>query len=302
MKLADTGVEKGTSGFERFMFFTIPLLFVAVLLLVLLTIFDVDFRNRALQFGQSVPVLNNVLPEPKVAGNAMDDESIRTIKMTERIEELETEQASLTADLAKANEDKKTQEDIVAQLQGENAQLKRMVETEQLEDEQYGAKIGELASMFTKMTPSKAAPIIQNMQLEEMVLMFSYMRADDRVRIMEKMSPKVAADATVMLKDNVPVKDLQIAALQARLDKDGEGDNGASATKLDEEQLGATFAAMDPVSAAELLLKMREINATKVLRVLRSVNDGARSAILSAMSDQDEKVTAQIVSALMADA
>ncbi|MFD0959482.1 MotE family protein [Paenibacillus chungangensis] len=300
--MADSGVEKGTSGFERLMFFTIPLLFVAMLLLVLLTIFDVDFRNRALQFGQSIPVLNSVLPEPKVAGNAMDDDSIRTIKMTERIDELETEQASLTAELDKANEDKKTQEDIVAQLQGENAQLKRMVEKEQLEDEQYGAKIGELASMFTKMTPSKAAPIIQNMQLEEMVLMFSYMRADDRVRIMEKMNPKVAADATVMLKDDVPVKDLQIAALQARLDKNEESENGASASKLDEEQLGATFAGMDPESAGEMLLKLREINPSKVLRVLRSVNDGARSAILAAMSEQDEQVTAQILSSLMTDA
>jgi Uncharacterized conserved protein len=299
--LAETEVEKqGYGFFERLMIIFVPVLFVIVLLLVLMTLFDVDFRNKALELGNSVPVLKNVLPEPKVAGNSMDDDQIRSIKMTEKIEELEAELTALKSELAEANAGKQNLESEVKDLQDENARLKRLSEEEQLEDEQYTAKIGELAGMFARMSPGKAAPIVQNMEPEEIVLLFSAMSPDDRVRIMEKMNPQIAAEAAMKLKDNVPAKDMQLAALQARLDKQAEGSEAASSSTLDEQQLNATFSAMDAKSAGQMLINMMAISPSKVLRILNSVDNSARSAILTEMSKIDEKAAAQIVTKMMA--
>src|SRR5690606_36435980 len=145
---------------------------------------DTDFRNKALQVGNSIPVQKEVLPEPKVTGNSMDDEAIRTMKMTEKINELEAELAAVKSELEAAKETSAVQEQAVKGLEDENAQLKQLTEQELLEAEQYTAKIEELASMFSKMTPSKAAPIVQNMNIDEIVLLFASMRSDDRVKIM----------------------------------------------------------------------------------------------------------------------
>lgn len=300
--MADTDVEKGYNGFERFMFVMVPILFVIVLLGVLLALFDADFRNRALGIGQSIPVVKDILPEPKVEGNSMDDDQIRSIKMTEKIEELETELAAVKQQLAEATSAKESQESTVKELQDENAMLKQQTEEKKLENEEYAAKITELASMFTKMTPSKAAPIVQNMTTEEIVLLFSSMRADDRVRIMEKMDPAIAAEVTMEMKDNESAKDMQIAALQSQLDKAKEeigADKPVSST-LDQEQLGATFSSMDPKSAGEMLIKMTDISPSKVLRILNSVDDATRSSILAEMSAIDESAAAEIMSKLMA--
>lgn len=298
--MADTNDEtQKYNGFERFMFLMIPILVVIVLLGVMLYVTNSDFRNRTLEVGQNIPVLKNVLPKPESMGDTTDDASVRSVKLNEKIDELETELLSLKSELAAANQSKETQEQSIKDLEDENAQLKLANEEGLLEDEQYAAKISELASMFTKMTPSKAAPIVQNMTVDEMVLLFSAMRVDDRVRIMEKMDAGIAAEATVKMKDAVKAKDLQIAALQSRLDEASQPTETTVSSTLDQNQLSATFGAMNAASAGELLIKMIEVSPSKVMRILNSVSDSARSSILSEMSKIDQTATANMMSRLM---
>ncbi|MHA7963032.1 MotE family protein [Paenibacillus sp. CAU 1782] len=299
--MADTNEEtQKYNGFERFMFLMIPVLVVVVLLGVMLYVMDNDFRNRTLEIGQNIPVLKNVLPKPESMGSTTtDDATVRSVKLNEKIDELETELLTLKSELAAANQSKEAQEESIKDLQDENAQLKLANEESLLEDEQYTSKIAELASMFTKMTPSKAAPIIQNMTVDEMVLLFSSMRADDRVRILEKMDARVAAEATVKMKDAVKAKDLQIAALQSRLDEATQPTETIVSSTLDQDQLSATFGAMNAASAGELLIKMIEVSPSKVMRILNSVSDTARSSILSEMSKIDQAATANMMSRLM---
>ena len=300
--MAETSVEKeGYGGFARFMMLMVPVVMVVILLVILAAFVDVDFRNRVFQIGQSIPVVKNIVPEPKVKGNSMDVDQIRSIKMTEKIEEPQKKVSELESELLTANESKGASEQALKNLESENAQLKTLSEETLLDAEQYEAKIQELASMFSKMTPSKAAPIIQNMTVEESVLLFASMRPDDRVRIMEKMNPKRAADATMMLKDNVLSKDLQISALQSRLQLNEEAQPGAPAKGLESDELAATFNVMEAKSAAELLLKMNEISSAKVLSLLESLNDNARSGILTEMSKRNQATTAQIVSKLLVE-
>lgn len=298
--MASSDNEKQSySTLERLMFMMTPILFAIVLLGVLYTLVDNDFRNKMLEAGNSVPFLKNVLPAPKLDSGTLNDSDLKTTNMSAKIADLQAKLSSIESELAAANQTKTALEREVKDLQGDNSQLKSMNEEALLEDEQYQAKIGELSSMFAKITPSKAAPILQSMSIEEMVLVFANMRPDDRVRIMEKMNPKTAADAAMRLKDNVTAKDLQIAALQARVNAQKSSETKPITSVLDQNQLSATFTAMDAKSAADLLIKMVDVSPSKVLRILNAVDDKKRSDIIAKMSAINEKTTAQIVSKLM---
>ncbi|WP_419873113.1 magnesium transporter MgtE N-terminal domain-containing protein [Candidatus Pristimantibacillus sp. PTI5] len=298
--MAGTDNEKqGYSTLERIMFLMTPILFAIVLLGVLYTLFNNDFRNKMLEAGNSIPFIKDVLPEPKVAGGLTNDDALKASNMSAKIADLQAQLTAIETELAAANQTKTTLEQEVKSLENDNSQLKSANEEQSLEDEQYQAKIQELASMFSKITPSKAAPILQSMTLDEMVLVFANMRPDDRVRIMEKMNPQTAADAAMKLKDNVKAKDLQIAALQAKLDAQKTTVAKPASSVLDQEQLSATFTAMDAKSAGELLIKMVEVSPSKVLRILNAVDNETRSAILAEMSGINETLTAQMVSKLM---
>ncbi|MFD2116828.1 MotE family protein [Paenibacillus yanchengensis] len=306
--MADTDMEKdGYSRFARFMMLTVPVVMVVILLVVLAAFIDTDFRNRLYQVGQAIPVINKIVPEPRITGSSMNDEQIRTIKLNEKIAELEQQVSSLEAELQTAVEEKEEQESMVAELEValEKTQSEETNATDdatpsnEVTNEQYNAKVTELASMFSKMMPSKAAPIIQNMTNEEATLLFSAMRSDDRVRIMEKMNPKQAADLTVLLKDEKPAKDLQLAALQSQINKLKKEQPTVAASTIEKDQLAATFNSMDAKSAADLLLKMNELSTGKVLKTLEAMNDKARSAVLAEMATSNQAKTAQIVAKLI---
>lgn len=300
MELAGSDNEKqGYSTLERIMFLMTPILFAIVLLGVLYTLFNNDFRNKMLEAGNSIPFLKEVLPEPKAQGDSLNDNELKTSNMSAKIADLQAQLTAIESELATANGTKTALEQEIKDLKSDNSELKTVNEVDLLENEEYQAKIQELSSMFAKITPSKAAPILQSMELEEMVLVFANMRSDDRVRIMEKMNPKTAAEAAMMLKDNVTAKDLQIAALQARLKTQKAAESKPAASVLDQEQLSATFTAMDAKSAADLLIKMVDVSPSKVLRILNAVDNQTRSAIIASMSSTNEKLTAQLVAKLM---
>lgn len=66
--MANVDVEGSSSygGMERFLiWFLIPFVFTAVLLGVLLTIFDYDVMNNVLRTAKNIPVISSIVPEPK---------------------------------------------------------------------------------------------------------------------------------------------------------------------------------------------------------------------------------------------
>jgi flagellar motility protein MotE (MotC chaperone) len=299
--MADMEMEKSYSGFERFMFFVTPILFTLVLLGVLLTLFNIDLRNKFLEVGNRIPIVNKLLPDvPVDAGGNTVEQTLKATNSAKKIDELKALLAAKESELAKAVDAMKLQDQTVADLQSQVVQLKKSGEKKTLDDQQYQNHIASLAGMYASMTPGKAAPILQSMTLEETVLILDAMRDTDRVKIMEKMTPKLAADATMMMKDITLAKDKQVAALQARLKQQQQTVTVKSNTQLNQTQLGATFNAMPAANAGDLLVKMAEVNPAKTLQILNAVTDAARSGILAEMSKLNKGVTAQLVSKMMA--
>lgn len=226
--MADLEEEKSYSIFERLLFFLTPLIFTVVLLAAILAVLSPDVRGKMLDVGNQIPWIGSMLPSgpakikemqeanEQAAQTGQEGEQQPTAESSDQVKDLQEKLAAKESELAQAQDASSQQEQKIASLEKQVEELSKQSEQQQ-SDEQYSQQIKELATMYTKMTPSKAAPILENMELEEMVLILNGMKTEDRAKIMAKMTPKVAADATVMMKDSVAAKDQQIAALQARV-------------------------------------------------------------------------------------
>jgi flagellar motility protein MotE (MotC chaperone) len=298
--VADANTEKSNySGFERFLFFLTPILFTAVLLGMLLLLFNTEWRNKALEIGNKVPVLKAVLPDPSSpVPSTTSDSDITVGNAKVKVDELKVLLADREASLKKATQQTAEQKKEIDALKAQVDQLNKEKQQQTLTAEEYTARINSLAGVYAKMTPGKAAPILESMTLDETALILGAMADTERTRVLEKMTPQKAADVSIKLKDSVSVQDQQIAALQARV-KELETLAGSGASTLDTAELKKTFSSMKAADAATLLLQMAGSDQAKTLLILGALDDTPRSQVLAAMSNQDSKKTASLVSKLM---
>lgn len=302
----DTDVEKSSSGpFERFfVWFLIPLVFTSVLLGVLLSIFDYNVMNGILKAGSKIPGINRILPDPSSTDKSAPVILSASEQLKERQTELENEITRLNQMISvRENELKQAaaavqqKEQSIVQLQVQVAELQEEMKGKTLSEEEYSQQIRLLASTYAAMLPSRSAPILQFLTTSERVLILSAMKQDDRVKVLEKMDPKIAAETSIMLKDVIPAKDRELAALQERLLAMEEA-GAAEADKLSVHDLGETFASMIPKNAAALLVEMSKLSQPKVVAILSAMNNQARSRILSAVADVSKEVAAELTSEL----
>lgn len=299
--------EKPTfNAFERFLYwFFIPIVFTMVLIGALLSLFDYNIVNELLKVGNKVPGLSVVIPDPKVEGGAPavknTGSSAAPADAPEDAEavinSLKKQLADKEAELKSADEAYQQKDQALKDLQAKLSAVQAQAKADQKSDEEYHSLIRDTASMYAKMSASKAAPIMQNLTLKEQVLLLSEMKLDERVAILEKMDPKKAAEASIYLKDAVPAKDRQIAALQDRLKLNETSQTTASA-KMTADELGKTFASMTPKSAAALLIEMEKTSPAKVTDILNNVEVSARSKIMSSLSDTSKETAAAITARL----
>jgi flagellar motility protein MotE (MotC chaperone) len=301
----DNSHSEGSNGtLEKFLvWFLIPLVFTSVLLGVLLSIFDYDVMNNLFKAAGKIPVINHVLPGPKSPDNGKtanaDDHNASGSpqpSLEAEVVRLNQKIAAQEAELQKTSRESQAKDQTIQDLKAAVDQLQQKLQEKTLSNEEYDNQIQQLASTYAKMMPSKAAPVLENLSLQERVLVLNAMKTDDRVKVLEKMDPKIAAESSIALKDVVPVKDQEIAALQSRLKINGTDPNTAG--KLSREDMGATFASMDPKNAATVLVQMMNSNAAQVASILQSMDAGARSQILSEMAGISRDAAAKIVSQL----
>lgn len=297
--MAKADDEKSSYGaFERFLYiFFIPAIFTIILSGVLLSLFDYDVMNTALKIANKIPVIDKVIPDPKEDSQEGDTPSEIVKGQADELDDLNAKLADKEAEVSKLAEANKQKDEQILELQANMTLMEEQLKQKTQTDEQYRQQISSLASMYAKMTPSKSAPILQNLTQSELVLVLTEMKPEDRVKVLEKMDPKTAAAASIQLKDRVPAKDLQIAALQERLEIYQEEDPNQTA-KLNSDELGRTVAAMTPKSAATLLMEMMSIDQVKVIAILTSMDDAARSRILSALADLSKEDAAKITAKL----
>lgn len=297
--MARADVEKSSYGaFERFLFFATPIIFTVVLLGVLFALFDQSLMNGMLRTANKIPVLEQFVPDPvSPVDKSTSLKSAEVVKDTDaQLEELKNTIKQLEANLNGTDSANQKKDQTIKDLMTQVTALEEKLKTKTQTDEQYRAQVQQLASMYAKMSPSKAAPILENMTLKETVLVLSEMKPDDRGKVLEKMDAKKAADASIQLKDIVPAKDREMAALQERLTVNQA--QAAIPQQISKEDLGATFSAMDTKSASTILLEMNALNQAKVMAILSTMDSGARSRVLAEMAKTNKPVAATLSSKL----
>lgn len=302
--------EESAGKFERFLFLMIPIIFTLVLLGVLLTLFNMDIRDKVLGIADKIPVVRNIVPDPPVdpdvaAGTDPEAQSEEQAASSETtIKELKAQLAQQDAQLKQVAEEKTAQESQVQALKKQIEDMKEEAEAAAeaaAEDtvDPYQEKVTDLAKLYAGMKASKAAPIMENLTAEEMVQVFNAMNNASKTAILEKMDPKKAAEVSIKLKETTNSTDMAIAALQSRLKQNDSAAPATTAANLDQEKLNQTFTSMPAAEAASLLGSMYSISPDKVITILKSVSDGVRSSILGEMTSKDSAQAAKIVNRLM---
>ncbi|WP_059045352.1 MotE family protein [Paenibacillus rubinfantis] len=299
--------EESGGGFSRFLFFMTPILFTVVLLGVLLTLFNIDFRNTLIDLGNRIPVVKNLVPDPKVPEDEVEQAAEEEQKQKESTEatvkELKDQLAQQQVELQTANQQAAEQQEKVKELQDQLAtvQQEASVQQQSAEAEAYQKEVKKLANLYAEMSPSKAAAIFDKLTTEETLQMLSVMSNESKVAILEKMNPQKAADISIKLKDVNTSEDLAIAALQSRLKMEAAADSSTTTTGtgLSDTELSQTFSSMAAEDAAKLVLQTYKLSPEKGLKILKSVNGTTRSKILAEMAKADEKTSVKILNQLV---
>lgn len=280
-------MEKSSYGaLERFIYiFLLPVLFTVVLTGVLLTLFDYNVKNSVYNIGRKIPIINNIVPAEENTGQTVQNpanESIRTEReietLTSAVSDKDAEIKNLQFELAAKDESIKTLEESVQKLILDD-------ETAAANTVEFRKQLKSLADMYSKMSASKAAPILENLTMPELVLVLYEMNSNDRGRILEKMNPKTAADASIQVKDinESNRAEYEEKARLARQDLN-KLDDPNSSPEITNAELARTFAAMTPGSAAAIIVELYKTNSSKAVNIIKAMDNKTRSDLLTAIS------------------
>jgi flagellar motility protein MotE (MotC chaperone) len=292
--------ERGTFGpFERFMYLiAIPVIFTAVLSAVLLTLFGYDVVNPLLRAGHKIPVIGELLPEPKVERSSVSklDAAREEAEKDAKIADLQTQLQALNQQILTVRTEAAEKDRLIQSLEAQLAEAEQALAEQRLSDEAYAARIRTLANVYADMSPSKAAPVLEQLTLNERVLVLNEMDPEAQVDILEKMNPVIAAETSILLKDVIPAKDQQIAALQSRLALLER--QAAAPETLTPDEVSLTVAGMPANSAAKMLLELYKSDKNQVIQILRGMDVQSRSAVLDAIAREDAAVAAAVTASL----
>jgi flagellar motility protein MotE (MotC chaperone) len=282
----DNDGEKSSYGsLERFIYILLlPIVFTAILTGVLLTLFDYDVKNVVYSIGRNIPIISNIVPEDPsaqtIAGNPADE----SIQLDQQIKQLSTTSAEKDNQITKLEENLKSRDDQITQLEDSIEKLILEQEVNANNSVEYRKQLKNLAGMYAEMSTRKAAPILENLTMPELVLILYEMSSEEQGQVLEKMNPKTAADASIQLKDvnEQTRQDWEERARIARDERTVKEDPDAI-TKLTNAELAQTFSAMTVASAADILLQLNKTNSPKVVSLLNAMDNTSRSNILEAI-------------------
>lgn len=290
-------VEKSYNKLEWFFYIIfLPLLFTLLLTGVLLYFMGYNTLDTVLRWGNSIPLVEKVVPDPKLEENESSN-SVGLLK--EQLAASRETNLSHEQTISELKEEIKSKDEQIQQLEARVEELivelegKRTTEAERKED------IQRLANLYSTMSAKEAAPIIENLTLQEAVLIMDQMNAEAQSDIFAKMEPKRAAEISILLKETELNEDADIAQLQSRIDilVDELARKGTGLVTVDD--LVETFSNMPSNSAALIIKEMMGTTPDKAIRIMSNVENPVRSQILAQLSADDPQLAARIARQLI---
>jgi flagellar motility protein MotE (MotC chaperone) len=194
-----TIVGKSHSKLESIFFlFALPLLFTMILTGVLLSVLGYDVTGTLKDWGNAIPYVEKIIPDNVVKetpGETDAQDKTQADKVTQMDQSLKEEQAARL----ELEQQLQTKTAELESLQQQNETLREQLGSLQQTSKEREQQIQALAQMYAKMSPSKAAPILEKLSLAEAVIIIKAMTTEERSTILAKMNPDLAAQMTAEL-------------------------------------------------------------------------------------------------------
>lgn len=197
----ESEVEKTHGKLEWFLYMImLPVMFTVILTAILLQFLGYNIKGELFKWGNSIPYVEKVIPgsNPKPLAEASAPP-----KVTDEIEASRKQNHELTQKLKQEQEqlrkveaEMETKDVQIVQLQSEIGQLKRQIEEAKKAQEEKSNPDRDVAQLYTSMSPSKAAPILEAMPMNEVVKIVKVLKQDERSAILAKLNPTIAAKIT----------------------------------------------------------------------------------------------------------
>lgn len=294
--------KKGLSGIEKFFYMVfLPLLALVVLGGMLLAYNGYPVLAKTLEYGNKVPYLNAILPDPEREPEAIvldrENADLRR-QLTNALDDLSKKEKEVEK-LSKEQEEKDAK---LEELESVFDEIKAEQESQKLSDEDFMNKMKEMSDLYAGMSAGKAAPILEKMSLEETALILSGMKNDKRQAIMSKMEPDYAANLTVVLQNTELSKDAVVFALQERVKTlmESMDDTSDSKSNITVTETAKTIANMPPQQGAALIIDMGN-SATdfySAVKILANMDESSRSAILAEVTKTDSVLAKRIINSI----
>ncbi len=273
--------EKSSSKLGKVFIVIIPLLLLLILAGGIMYLFGFHDSDAFASTVQNIPVLGGLFgSETQTARKRVDVLEQRLEQLADDYEEKEAELDSVMQLLEAAEEEKQKLLDQVDELE-------HQLEEQLLTDEDRAKQLRELANVYAGMTASKAAGILENLSVQEAALLLQQMKQNEQSAILAKLNPAFAANVTVVMKEFDQLRDLDLAAMQERINLLMEAVENDTSTQLNNQQIVNTFSQMDASQAARILQAMQESengNEFEVgVYILSQVPDHIRSEVIGAM-------------------
>lgn len=200
---------------------------------------------------------------------------------------LKEETDALRQEVARLQEANRQLEKQVEQLNRERGeqQEKGQPDEQQVAPEEAYRQLKATASLYGKMSPSKAAAILQAMPKAEAALILKAMSDRERSRILPRFDPQTAAQFTLAIQEIPPLDEkTDLALMRSRLAQALPASSSAPAAQpVTAADMAQTLAAMDPEPAADILQQWWSRDRTGTLEILRSMTPGSRARIMAAL-------------------
>ncbi|MEH7107171.1 MotE family protein [Bacillus sp. JJ1764] len=280
--------KKKRGKIRTFFMFGIPLIVTAALALVVLNFLGYPVMKTVQTWGNKVPVLNTIFPDPK--SNSSND-SAETDEWKQKYVQSKSQLAEKSQEISDLTKQLKANQNALEKMKQTNQDIQTELDKKQSNTNQ--AQMKKVASIYKTMTPSKAAAMFATMSLEDATITMSQLDTNLQSSILSSMKDaKKAAQITMLLKDMSGVNSEDPAIMKEQLHE------LVQSQQTPTETLAETISAMSPSQSAVIIQSMMSTNQQVALDLLKNVSTDSRSQILAAISQLDAKMAAQITASL----
>ncbi|MBT2657836.1 hypothetical protein J7E81_21785 [Bacillus sp. ISL-18] len=282
--------ERHQGKLENVLYLAIfPLTFTIILLLVIFIIMGYPVGKTLLAWGNSVPVLEKLVPGPSIAEAATDSGKSESWK--QKYQQKAASVKKKNEEIANLKEQLSSYQNNLEEMKQTNQQLERQVDTNLTKA--FQEQTEKVASIYEKIPSSKAAAMLESMTLEDASLTLSMLDEEQQSRILSSMKDsKEAAQLTMIIKEMATLNETNEASLKAKIQEIAQIQNNPTQT------LAETLSRMSAVEAAVMIKSMMGTNSQVAIELMKAIPTANRAQILSEIAKADSKLAVQITTSL----